>query len=92
MRVAVYVEETRRSAIGEGVKKVPSWGFPRASITKLESSRGDVMVAPITNGVLQYVPVKAVRDTRAIIRGLSSNRPRDEGRPRVSSIDSSAGT
>jgi AbrB family looped-hinge helix DNA binding protein len=39
---------------------------------------GDRMVAIVKNGILQYVPVRPLRETKGMIRGLSSKDLRDE--------------
>jgi AbrB family looped-hinge helix DNA binding protein len=39
---------------------------------------GDRMVAIVKNGILQYVPVRPLRETKGMIRGLSSKNLRDE--------------
>jgi hypothetical protein len=36
------------------------------------------MVAIVKNGILQYVPVRPLRETKGMIRGLSSKDLRDE--------------
>jgi AbrB family looped-hinge helix DNA binding protein len=39
---------------------------------------GDRMVAILTNGILQYVPVRAMRETKGMIPGLTNEDLRDE--------------
>ncbi len=39
---------------------------------------GDRMVAILKNGVLQYVPVRPLRTTKGMIKGLDAKRLRDE--------------
>ncbi len=39
---------------------------------------GDRMVAVVKNGILQYVPVRPLRETKGMITGLNSKNLRDE--------------
>ncbi len=39
---------------------------------------GDRMVAIVKNGILQYVPVRPLRETKGIIPGLTTKNLRDE--------------
>jgi AbrB family looped-hinge helix DNA binding protein len=39
---------------------------------------GDKMVAIAKHGVLQYVPVRSLKETKGMARGLDSNNLRDE--------------
>lgn len=39
---------------------------------------GDRMVAIVKNGILQYVPVRPLRETKGMIRGLNTKHLRDE--------------
>ncbi len=39
---------------------------------------GDRMVAIVKNGILQYVPVRPLRATKGIIKGLDTKHLRDE--------------
>ncbi len=39
---------------------------------------GDRMVAIVKNGILQYVPVQPLRETKGIIKGLNTKDLRDE--------------
>jgi AbrB family looped-hinge helix DNA binding protein len=39
---------------------------------------GDKMVAIARHGILQYVPVRDVKETRGMIKGLDSSGLRDE--------------
>jgi len=39
---------------------------------------GDKMVAIVKNGILQYVPVRPLRSTRGMIKGLDTKNLRDE--------------
>jgi AbrB family looped-hinge helix DNA binding protein len=39
---------------------------------------GDRMVAIAKNGVLQYVPVRSLKETKGMVPGLSSKNLRDE--------------
>ena len=39
---------------------------------------GDKMVAIAKHGILQYVPVRSLEETKGLIRGLDSRRLRDE--------------
>ena len=39
---------------------------------------GDMMIAILKNGVLQYVPVRPLRATRGMIKGLDTRHLRDE--------------
>ena len=39
---------------------------------------GDKMVAIVKNGILQYVPVRPLRATKGIIKGLDTKHLRDE--------------
>jgi AbrB family looped-hinge helix DNA binding protein len=39
---------------------------------------GDKMVAIVKNGILQYVPVRPLRSTKGIIKGLDTKQLRDE--------------
>ncbi len=39
---------------------------------------GDRMVAIVKNGILQYVPVRAMRETKGMIPGLTNEDLRDE--------------
>ncbi len=39
---------------------------------------GDRMVAIVKNGILQYVPVRPLRETKGIIPGLTTKSLRDE--------------
>ncbi len=39
---------------------------------------GDRMVAIVKNGILQYVPVRPLRETKGMIRGLDTKQLRDE--------------
>ncbi len=39
---------------------------------------GDRMVAIVKNGILQYVPVRPLRTTKGIIKGLDTKHLRDE--------------
>ena len=39
---------------------------------------GDRMVAILKNNILQYVPVRPLRDTKGMIRGLDTRDLRDE--------------
>ena len=45
---------------------------------KLRQEAGDKMVAIVKNGILQYVPVRPLRETKGMIPGLSSKDLRDE--------------
>jgi AbrB family looped-hinge helix DNA binding protein len=39
---------------------------------------GDKLVAIVKNGILQYVPLRPLRETKGMIPGLSSKDLRDE--------------
>jgi len=39
---------------------------------------GDKMVAIAKHGVLQYVPVRSLKETKGMVRGLDSKNLRDE--------------
>ncbi len=39
---------------------------------------GDKMIAILKNGVLQYVPVRPIRETKGLIPGLDTKDLRDE--------------
>ncbi len=39
---------------------------------------GDRMVVIVKNGILQYVPVRAMRETKGMIPGLTNEDLRDE--------------
>ncbi len=39
---------------------------------------GDRMVAIVKNGILQYVPVRPLRTTKGMIKGLNTKHLRDE--------------
>jgi len=39
---------------------------------------GDKMVAIAKHGILEYVPVKSLKETRGMIKGLDSSEIRDE--------------
>ena len=39
---------------------------------------GDRMMAILKNGILQYVPVRPLRETKDMIRGLDTRNLRDE--------------
>lgn len=39
---------------------------------------GDRMVVIAKHGILQYVPVRSIKDTKGMIRGLDSSAIRDE--------------
>ncbi len=39
---------------------------------------GDTMVAIVKNGILQYVPVHSLKETKGMIKGLDTRRLRDE--------------
>jgi AbrB family looped-hinge helix DNA binding protein len=39
---------------------------------------GDKMVVMAKHGILQYVPVRPIKETKGIIRGLDSSGIRDE--------------
>ena len=39
---------------------------------------GDTMVAVVKNGILQYVPVRPLRATKGMIKGLDTKHLRDD--------------
>lgn len=39
---------------------------------------GDTMVAIVKNGILQYVPVRPLKRTRGMVKGLDMKHLRDE--------------
>ena len=39
---------------------------------------GDMMVAIAKHGILQYVPVRSMRDTKGMVKGLDTTDLRDE--------------
>ncbi|MDG6898226.1 MAG: AbrB/MazE/SpoVT family DNA-binding domain-containing protein [Nitrososphaerota archaeon] len=41
-------------------------------------SPGDRMMVIVKHGVLQYIPVRALKDTRGMVRGLSVRDLREE--------------
>ena len=49
---------------------------------------GDMMVAIVKNGILQYVPVRPLRTTRGMIKGMEIKAPARRARPLLISIDS----
>ena len=39
---------------------------------------GDKMVAIAKHGILQYVPVRSIKETRGLVKGLDTSELRDE--------------
>ena len=39
---------------------------------------GDTMVAIVKNGILQYVPVRPLKGTKGMVKGLDTKHLRDE--------------
>lgn len=52
--------------------------IPKAVRREVGIKPGDRMVAIAKGGVLQYVPVRPISETKGIIQGLSTRKLRDE--------------